>query len=242
MKHLLSILFFCPLICFGQVVITVTTHGNYTYSTSAIGTIASQTYSAGKFYLLIHMRVDGSTPSNFTVTGTSSTWTEVANVTGITSGTPTARIKVFRYAPTSDVTESLSMSGAGLEDGSIVVLYEITGVVTTGTNGSNAIVQAVTNSGDASANPSITMSALESPGRNTVIAFFGNNVNPFGATPETDWTELSEGGFTVPTTGGVFIRRNTTTDNTPSVTASASDWIGVAIELRLKEMRKIVID
>jgi len=217
---------------YAQVVINETAQGTYTYSTSALGVVSSQTYTAGRFYLLIHMRVRAaSTPTDFTVTGTSSTWTEIANVTGVPTANDFFRLKVFRYAPASNVTESLSMSGGGLDEGSVVVLLEITGVPVTGTNGSNAIVQIVTGSADASANPSITMAALSGAG-NTVLAFFGNDVNPFGAAPETDWSELSESGFNTPTTGGVFIKRDKTTDNTPSVTASASNWIGVAIELR----------
>lgn len=231
MRKLLVILLISPLFSYGQIVIN-TNPSDYTYSTNAIGAVPSYTYTAGKFYLMIHLRVRAaSTPTDFTVTGTSSTWTQIANVTGVTTANDFFRIKVHHYAPGSNVTEALSISGGGLDEGSIIVLYEITGVLVTGTNGSDAIVQIVTDAQDASANPTITMAALSANGRNTVVAFFGNDVNPFGSTPESGWTELSEGGFSTPTTGGVFIQRNTTTDNTPSVTASASNWVGVAIEL-----------
>lgn len=238
MKKLIFLLF--PVFSYGQTTITVTAQGNYTYSSTAIGVINSQTYIAGKLYICVHMRVDATTPSDFTLTGTSSTWTEIANVTGITTGTDLARLKVWRYAPGSNVTEGLSFSGAALEDGSIVVLWEISGVVVTGSNGADAIVQIVTDAQDANANPSITMAALTP--KNSVVAFFGNNVNPFGSTEESGWSELSENGFNTPTTGGVFISRHRTSDNTPSVTASASDWIGFAIELNSTGRRVAIIN
>jgi len=230
MKKILFIFLLFPIFSYGQIVVSATPQGSYSYSTSAIGAVNSQTYTAGMLYICIHMRVDATTPADFSLTGTSSTWTEIANVTGITTGTDLARLKVWRYAPSSSVTEALSFSGAALQDGSIVVIWEISGVVTTGTNGADGIVQIVTDAQDANANPTITMAALNG-NRNTVLAFFGNDANPFGATPETNWTELDESGFSTPTTGGVFISRDNTSDNTPSVTAASSNWLGVAIEL-----------
>ena len=236
MKKLLFLLF--PVFSYGQTSITIST--NYTYSTTAIGAVVSETYTAGKLYIAVHMRVRAAaTPNDFSLTGTSSTWTEIANVTGVTTGAARARVKVWRYAPGSNVTEGLSFSGAGLEDSSIVVIWEITGTINTGTNGADAIVQIVTDAQDANANPTITLAALDP--KNTVVAFFGNNVNPFGSTEESGWTELSEDGFNTPTTGGVFISRHRTSDNTPSVTASASDWVGVAIELNSTGRRRAVI-
>jgi len=238
MKKLIFILF--PVFSYGQVTISLTAEGNYTYSTSALGVVNSQTYTAGKLYLCIHMRVDASAPADFSLTGTSSTWTEIANVTGITTGTDLARLKVWRYAPSSNVTESLSFSLGGVHDGSVFVLWEISGTINTGSNGADATVQIVTDAQDANSNPTITMASLVP--KNSVVAFFGNDVNPFGSTEESGWTELSENGFSTPTTGGVFISRHRTSDNTPSVTASASNWVGVAIELNAISRRNVIIN
>jgi len=216
---------------FSQISITETPTGAYTYSTSRIGVTNSQTYTAGKLYIILYMAIDETTtPGDFGVTGTGTTWTEVANITGITTGTNLARLKVFRCVPTVTVTEGLTYTVGAFIEGAINCVLEVCGVLTNGTNGSAAIVQAVTGSADATADPSITMASLTGS-NNTVFAFFGNDVNPFGATMESGWDELSQGGFNTPATGGVFIQRNTTTDNTPSVVASASNWVGVAIEL-----------
>lgn len=237
MKILLFILLF-PCVAFGQVTISTTPEFGYSYSTTAAGVINSQTYTAGKLYICIVMRVDATAVADFTLAGTSSTWTEIANVTGVTTGTDLARLKVWRYAPGSNVTEGLTISNAGSQDGYVGVLYEITGTINTGTNGADAVVQIVTDAQDANANPTITMAALNP--KNSVLAFFGNDVNSFGATEESGWSELSENGFNTPTTGGVFISRHNTSDNTPSVTASASNWVGVAIELN-SSARRIII-
>ena len=238
MKKLIFLLF--PVFSYGQVTLAPTAQFGYTYSTTAFGVVNSQTYTAGKLYICIIMRVDATAVADFALTGTSSTWTEIANVTAITTATDLARLKVYRYAPASDVTEGLSISNAGSQDGAVGVIYEITGTINTGSNGADAIVQIVTDAQDANANPTITMAALNP--KNTVVAFFGNDVNPFGATEESGWAKLSENGFTVPTTGGVFISRHRTSDNTPSVTASASNWVGVAIELNSSGRRAVIIN
>lgn len=235
---LISLFFISCKYDYAQIVIATTPEFGYSYSSTAAGLVNSQTYTAGKLYICIIMRVDATAVADFVLAGTSSTWTEIANVTGVTTGTNLARLKVYRYAPASNVTEGLTISNAGSQDGYVGVLYEITGTINTGTNGADAIVQIVTDAQDANANPTITMAALNP--KNSVIAFFGNDVNPFGASPETDWSELSENGFNTPTTGGVFISRHRTTDNTPSVTASASNWVGVAIELN-SALRRIII-
>jgi len=231
MKKVLFILLLVSNFCFGQINLNFTTQGPYDYSTSGLGAVNSQTYYKGKVYLFIYLRFAAATPGDFSVTGTNTTWTPIVNTTAITTATDLARLKVFVCSPSADYTEALSISGAGLATGTISVLLEIDGTPTNN-NGSGAIVQVVTGSADAGADPTITMAALETTSRNTVLAFFGNNVNPFGATMETDWTELSQGGFNTPTSGGVFIKRDYTVDNTPSVVASASDWIGVAFEIR----------
>jgi hypothetical protein len=145
--------------------------------------------------------------------------------------------------PSSSVTledVSLGTFGGG-STGFSFVIYEITGVPTTGTNGADAIVQAVTNTGTASANPSISMTAI-SDGRNAVMTFFTNSVNPFGGTPESGWTENYDVGYATPDNGTYIMRRLTTTDNTPTVTAAASDWSGIAIEIKSAARRRIIID
>src|SRR5687768_15739396 len=223
MKKLLFILFLFPLLSQGQITITaVTTPENITTNASAFS-YADQTLTEGKLYLFVAGMTGAS--GYGTVAGTTLTWDVVSQV-----GDATRRLAVYRCMPTSTVTlEDITLNSFGGCTGYFVALYEISGVITTGTNGANAIVQAVSNTGTASANPTVTMAALTGT-INAVISFFTNSLNPFGGTVESGWTEDFNSGYATPDNGSYIMHRLTTTDNTPTVTASSSDYAGIAIE------------
>lgn len=241
-KYLYSILLFVSCnVCryetvYAQIVInkTYSTVSTTTTNGTAFG-INSSTLTAGKLYLFIATTTG--TTNNGTITATTTTWTNVANV-----GDATRRVQIFRCVPSSTVSgESVQLGTfGGGSTGYSVAIWEITGVPTTGTNGSDAIVQAVTATGTATANPSITMSGLANS-NSAVIAVFANSLNPFGGTAESGWTEDFDSGYTTPDAGSYYMSRLTTTDNTPTVTASASDWAGVAIELKSLAKRRVII-
>lgn len=182
------------------------------------------TLQAGKLYLFVTGMTGAS--SFGTITASTQTWNTVSQV-----GNSTRRLAVYRCMPTETVTlEDVSLGSFGGCTGYFVALYEISNVKTTGANGADAIVQAVSNTGTASANPSISMASLTG-NTNAVMAFFTNSLNPFGGTPESGWTEDFDSGYATPDNGSYIMHRLNTTDNTPTVTASASDWAGIAIEL-----------
>lgn len=240
-KYLYSLLLFISCnVCryetvYGQIVINKNFYpaAASTVDASAFG-VNSATLTAGKLYLFI--AVTTGTTNNGTVTATSTTWTNVANV-----GNSTRRVQVFRCMPSVTVSgESVQIgSFGGGSSGSASAIWEITGVPTTGINGADAIVQAVTATGTASANPSLTLAPI-SNSHNVVIAVFGNSLNPFGGVPESGWTEDFDSGYDTPTAGSYIMSRLTTTDNTPSVTAASSDWAGIAIELKATATRRII--
>lgn len=225
MKKLLAIFFLLPLVCFGQLVITSPTNA---FNTAGVGAIVSPTLTNGRLYILyVGVSNSGGTAATASVTGTGQTWTQLGSSTN-TSGDK--RIQVFHYAATSTTTSNISFSYTGTQDGSWVQLYEITGCPMTGTNGSDALVQYIPSEGT-STDPSISgMNPLQA--RAAVIAGFINNSNPFTGTVEAGWTEDIDDGFSTPTIGGYTMHRLNTTDNTPTVTAASSDWIGVAIEIK----------
>jgi hypothetical protein len=118
-------------------------------------------------------------------------------------------------------------------------VFLITGANVTGTNGSNGIIQSPTATSNAVIQPSITMSALQ--GGSGVLAGWINDFNPPTGTAESGWTEANDAGYATPTTGGYFLIRNNSGDNTPSWTAgSLSNWAGIAIEFK-SAFRRIVI-
>lgn len=231
MKRLLFILF--PVFSYGQITIAEYTVG---FQTLGIGSISSKTYEAGHLYIIFAGTTNTTTPATVSISGGSTTWTEISN---IVSDGSTMRIQAFRYAPASNTTTALTITYTGSQNGGFTIGYDINGADVTGTNGSNGIVQSVTDAIDASANPTITMAAISSS-NNAVLVGFINTLNPFGGTAETDWTEDEDNGYADPTTGGYVMHRLLTTDNTPTVTAASSNWAGIAIEIK-RSGRRIII-
>lgn len=228
---------------YSQININNTFAQTFNTSNTPSFTITSYTYLANHLYILFILSTKATTPDIPTVTTTGLTWVQVSTVTCGTIASPTNRVTLFRCMPTSNTTASTDVNYAGnTQDGIGAFGYEITGMVTTGTNGDDAIIQSVTSNADASANPSITMSSLNVDGRNAVIACFTNSLNPFDGTPESGWTELFDNGYNTPTTGAYTMNRYLTTDNTPTVTASSSDWAGIAIEIKSAARRRIIVD
>jgi len=121
----------------------------------------------------------------------------------------------------------------------VFVTEEFTGCQTGG-NGLNAIRQTITDN-NTSADPSLTLATLNNILGNGVLAIFQNDANPFGGTPEGSWTEDLDVGCSTPN-GFYAMYREGTTDNTPTVTASSSTWMGVALELRASGRRVTLIN
>jgi hypothetical protein len=230
MRKILFILLFFPVISNGQASITaVVSSTNFTTGQSVS---FSLTKTAGRLYVVVvGVSNGGGTPATVSLSGTGETWTEIGSAGGALNTTVQARIQAFRFNCTSTLpSNTTSFSFSGSLDGDWFIVYEVTNVLTTGTNGADAIVQVVTSSNNSDTNPTITMTALS--GRASVLAAFMNNINPFGGTAESGWSEDEDDGFSTPDRGGYSMTRYNTTDNTPSVTVSSSNWAGIAIEFK----------
>lgn len=230
MKKFLGILLFISSVCNGQISFSHTQSG---FSTTGIGSISSATYEAGKLYILFAGTTNPTSPATVSLSGGATVWTEIANVV---SDGDNMRIQAFRYAPASNETTAVTVTYTGSQNGGYIQLVTITGADVTGTNGSNAIVQAVTDAIDANANPTITLAAFTSS-RNAAIAGFINNTNPFGGAAESGWVEQHENGYDTPATGGYYMTRVDAADTTPTVTAASSNWAGIAIEIKASGRR-----
>lgn len=103
-------------------------------------------------------------------------------------------------------------------------------------NGAGAIIQSVSAVNQGSANPSLGLAPLDAAGDSAVIAGFSGDTNPFGADPETDWTEYRDGGYSTPLTSLGIYYRLATTDNTVTVTRAADDWGGWAAEIKAADI------
>lgn len=239
MKKLLFILLFFACKAQGQISITDES-GVLTNANVSSLDFGSVTYLANTLYLAISFSRDADAAELPTVAGTVDVnFTQIATVTYNTIATGFSRLTIFRYLGTSDKTETVTTTWSETQTVGGIALIKITGIDLSGTNGSGAIVQAVTNNADATANPNVTMAALTGV-NNSVVSVFTNDAATFGGTPEIGWTELITGGFS--NNNAYVMYRHTTTDNTPTVTAASSDWAGIAIEIKSAARRRIIID
>jgi hypothetical protein len=203
-----------------------------TSTTNAVSVAkAATTYTAGRLYIIFSAATGALNAGS--ATSTTLTWTSL-----VSTGNSTRRINVFYCMPASTVgSETVGVSwGAAGTTGYTWAIWEITGVPTT-SGGADAVLQSATG-GTTGADPSITLAALTAG--NTVISFFVNSVNPFAGTAESGWTEDFDDGYATPDAGSYVMSRINTSDNTPTVTASSSDWIGVAIELKGRRRSSLI--
>lgn len=230
MKQLLFILLFIPVIMQAQIT-TPGIFGSSSANTDATSySYISANYVSSKTYLLVVYISNASNDGSVTVS--SNTWTNIAS-----TGDATRRIVMFYCSNPSTVTETIEYGSFGSTGQNCrMIVYELNGAI----RSVSPTVQEVTNSGSG-ANPSITMAAIGSV-KNIIIAAFMNDVNPFGGTGEGGWDVRLNNGNTTPDMGSFCEDQVSPTDNTPSVTASASNWIGLAIEIQSAARRTIIID
>lgn len=212
--------------------ISINNYGNVATVVSFTNfTINGNNFIAGRLYIFFITTTKATTPEVPTMSGTGQTWDQISSVANSTQ-----RTTAFRFYATANNTNDTTVSVGPNQTSFIQNKIEITGMVTTGTNGADAIVQSVSNS-TTGADPSLTLAGISNP-NNAVIAVFTNNANPFGGTPESGWTESYDGGNTIPA-GGYVMHRLKTTDNTPTVTAASSTWLGIAIEIKSQDAESI---
>lgn len=244
MKKLLFISLFFISCKYDYAQITITKVTSAEHACSGAGVVGTQhnniAFDEGSLYLAVVFS-DSSTNYGNNIGSTSFTWDTVLQIQS-----HTRRIEVLRCMPTSSTTtdDPLKNFSFGSYPNNIdFIIYKITGVPL-GDNGANAIVQVAVDSATG-ANPTIsTMSSI--PSNAGVMALFINNSSStFSGTPESGWTESFDNGcITFPAAvykDGTYVEyRVNTSDNTPSVTAASSDWIGAAIELK-SSLRRIII-
>jgi hypothetical protein len=234
--RLLLIILLVPFLSYSQITITSV---NSAFNSAGVGTVVGQAFVTDRLYIMyVGVSNNAGTPATVALTGTGQTWTLIDE---LVTDQGNHRIATYRFACTSSATNNITFGYTGTQDGSWFSLLEVTGTDNGGTNGSNAIVQAVKDALDATANPTVTMAAITS-GRNAVTFGFCSNANPPTGTVESGWSEDADNGYNTPTTGGYVMHRLTTTDNTPTVTASSSNWAAIAIELKPSGRRQYNID
>ncbi len=171
-----------------------------------------------------------SAPVSFT--GNGLTWVLVKSTAYGNKGGWNASLWRAMGAVPTNTAGTVSFGGFAQASCAIAVL-QIANVDTTGTNGSGAIVQSVSN--QASGPLAVaTMAALNPSGKDAAFGFSGNLTNPYGGTKEAGWTlDLNNGAGGGATQLGAFISYQLNSlDNTISVSQAPQGWGVIGIEVK----------
>jgi hypothetical protein len=217
-----------------------TSLGTATNGSSGSISLGSKTLTAGNLYLLavFQNRSGAPTPAQPSVSATGVTFELVGTVTYNSFASPLGRLTLYRCMPSATTTTAITVSNT---NGNATIGYHLsewTGTATTGANGTGAVGQYITGLGDGTANPSLTLDAVNAFGTSAVVAYFQGDASPFGGTAEAGWTESHDGGFS--SAASYVTYRLATTDNTVQVTRAAADWAGIAVEIRGAQSRRIL--
>jgi Invasin, domain 3 len=130
-------------------------------------------------------------PSPTVTGGGMSAWVEVATTTFNSVATPLKRMSIFRAMSAAPGSGPITISFPTTESNAAWVVSQWSGVDQTGTNGSGAIVQTVTNRADAVSSIGASLAALGSP-NNVAYGVVGTNGSAVGINPGAGFTEISE--------------------------------------------------
>jgi hypothetical protein len=161
-----------------------------------------------------------------TTTHTGVTWTKI---TSVQLDDPARSLHVYRVLPGSNTTGTITATYGATQDRAEWNVVQCSGIDTSGTNGSGAIVQSATNSTLSATSLAVTLSAYGNANNRPVAAFrVSDNV-----TIVEEWTQLSEDSSGAGSTMSSQWK-NATDDTTPSMsyTGPARVIIGVAVEVK----------
>ena len=159
------------------------------------------------------------------LSGNGLTWVNIGTVVrGI------RRLTLFRAMGASPTAGAVTISAGADTNGCAWSIVAFDGVETSGTNGSDAVVQALTNNGGAATSGSVTLAAFASVNNATAGGFI--HVANEGSTPGTGFTEIGDTQLSTPVVGLATEYR---ADNDTSVDMSwttSSAWAGIAVEIK----------
>jgi len=171
----------------------LTAGGNTTDLTSYA--TASVSPAASKLLLLgvdAYIAAGSVQPPQPTVTGNGLTWVLVNGIDFDASGTDRSGTWLFRAMGASPSSGAVTIDfGATTISASAWSLDEVTGMDTSGTNGSGAIVQSAVASTDNALTITVTLAAFADAVNNAGHGVFGHQ-QAEGKTPGTGWTELAD--------------------------------------------------
>ncbi|HET7293883.1 MAG TPA: hypothetical protein VFM88_15770, partial [Vicinamibacteria bacterium] len=175
----------------------------------------------------------GTAPSATSVTGAGLSFTEIGPAGGLlySGGAGVRRIQAFRaLASAGATTGAIAIALDGTSTGMDAVLLEFSGMDTSGTNGSGAIVQSATNQGN-STSLAVSLAAFGSA-FNRPVAFFSHRVAE-ATTEEPGYTELDDASHGSPSAGTQCEWHASAAETTPSTSwPTSADAGGFALEVK----------
>ena len=170
--------------------ITAASLGTDQDETDASSYAINITPSANKLILAMILTNQNSSLNTPTASGNGLTWVEVATTT---DGDSRNRLTMFRAMGASPTSGLLTFDFAGnTQSREVISVVEFTGMDTTGTNGSGAVVQSATNGATTGTSLTVTLSAF-ADATNATFGVLMVNDNPATTITEgTGFTEVNE--------------------------------------------------
>lgn len=214
---------------------SVLTQDNSTTNATSY-TTASVTPTANALVLLATVATRNSTScvdnDVVSVTGNSLTWANIDRQCFSSAGTPVHTVELWRTMGASPSTGTIDFSFGGTSqiDAAWAVI-ECTGVDTSGTNGSGAVVQSAKNLIEPGTSLTVTLGAF-GDANNATLGVFGTADNA-AITEGSGFTELAEqlvsdAGFDI----GLQVEWKTSNDTSVDASFASIDAGGVAIEIK----------
>ncbi|HKA57577.1 MAG TPA: invasin domain 3-containing protein [Gemmatimonadales bacterium] len=135
--------------------------------------------------------------------GGMSNWEVVATVTYDTIGLPLKQVTIYRAMSASPGSGPITITSSSTVSNCQWIVSQWTGVATSGTNGSGAIVQTATNAANADVALTVSLAAFANPA-NVAYGVFGINSNVVAINPGTGFTEIAEQPSTESTNADLF--------------------------------------
>ncbi len=205
------------------------------YSTSSATSYDTASISpTGNYLILIaiygYRLQPGVAPAISGVSGNGITYVQIASIEYKTTDTV---LWLYRGMASSPSTGAITISFSTGCDSIGWVVSEFSGVDTSGTNGSGAVVQSATNSANGQS-LTVTLSAFGSS-NNRPFGCFSQALNPNLLSPETGYTELAETGDTADHKSVNSQWHSTSADTTVTCNSTGGvdvDMGGIAIEVK----------
>lgn len=182
-------------------------------------------------------------PNEPTLSGNGLTWVSVASIYWDTDSSSRKKTTVFRALGASPSAEEVTIDFGGQAQTHVAwCIDEFSGIDTGGTNGSAAIVQAVTGKDEVSGGGTLTVTlAAFGSADNATYGAFSADVTTTGATAGTGFTELAN-AISSMNNMSEFRSDNDTSVTADYETAAGFKIGGIAIEIKAAAVGTVVKD